>query len=51
MNDDKIVFVTKISRFGAAKQLLIYIPRTVKALLSFGKEYKVTLEEKTEEKS
>jgi hypothetical protein len=50
MEDDKIVFVTRVSRFGAAKQLLIYIPKAVKALLHFGKEYKVTLEETEEEK-
>ena len=41
----KIIFTVKISRFGKAKMLIIYIPRAIRQLVTFGKEYKITLEE------
>lgn len=43
------MFIATISRVGIAKMLLIYIPKSVKDLLSFGDRYKVTLE-KVDEK-
>lgn len=42
---EKIIFTAKMSRFGIAKMLLIYIPKSVRSLVEFGKVYKVTLEE------
>ncbi len=42
---NKIVFTGKISRMGIAKMLLIYIPKSIRQLVEFGKEYKITLEE------
>lgn len=42
--EDKIVFTAKISRFGIAKMLIIYIPKAVRKLVEFGSEYKITLE-------
>lgn len=42
--EDKIVFTAKISRFGVAKMLIIYIPKAIRSLVHFGAEYKITLE-------
>ena len=41
----KVVFTAKISRFGIAKMLIIYIPKSVRLLVEYGKTYKITLEE------
>ena len=41
----RVVFTAKISRFGIAKMLIVYIPKSVRSLVSFGKEYKITFEE------
>ncbi len=41
----KIVFTNKPSIVGKNKQMLIYIPVTVKRLVDLEKEYKITLEE------
>ncbi len=45
MKNDKIIFTRKISRSGQAKVLLITIPMSIRNLVEFDKEYKVTLEE------
>lgn len=42
---DKVMFTAKISRFGIAKMLIIYIPKSIRQLVEFGKTYKITLEE------
>ena len=42
---NKIVFVNKPSIVGKNKQMLIYLPVTIKRLINPEKEYKITLEE------
>ncbi len=43
--EKKVIFTAKVSRFGIAKMLLIYIPKSIRPLVEFGKTYKITLEE------
>jgi len=42
---EKIVFARKISRTGQAKVLTFTIPRYIQPFVSFGKVYKITIEE------
>lgn len=48
---NKLIFTNKPSIVGKNKQMLIYIPAVIKKLINPEKEYKITLEELTQQPS